>query len=89
MSSSVDPNKMNKTLHRSYFTDAQLHSILRVSTVHSLTPNSNELAAKKRWQENDYKSREHIQFLLLVLGRPLYGGDDCEWMDGWIDGHGP
>ncbi|XP_060786987.1 general transcription factor II-I repeat domain-containing protein 2-like [Neoarius graeffei] len=42
--------KMNKTTQRSHLTDAHLHSILRVSTAQSLTPNINELAAKKRCQ---------------------------------------
>jgi len=40
--------KMNKNPHRSRLTDAHLHSILRVSTAQNLTPNIDELTAKKR-----------------------------------------
>ena len=41
--------KMNKNPHRLRLTDAHLHFILTVSTVHS-TPNINALAAKKKYQ---------------------------------------
>ncbi len=39
--------KNNKTFHGTRLTNRHLHSILRVSTAQSLTPNINELAAKK------------------------------------------
>ncbi|XP_039190545.1 general transcription factor II-I repeat domain-containing protein 2-like [Crotalus tigris] len=42
--------KVNKSVHRSLLTDAQLHSILRVSTAQNLTSNLNELAGKTRCQ---------------------------------------
>ncbi|CAB1431439.1 unnamed protein product [Pleuronectes platessa] len=41
---------MNNKPHRSCLTDANLHSILSVSTAQSLAPNINELAARKRCQ---------------------------------------
>lgn len=42
--------KTNKTSHRSCLTDEHLQSILRISTTQNLTPNLNELVAKKRCQ---------------------------------------
>ena len=42
--------KLNKTSHRSCLTDEHLHSILRISSAQSLTPNIEELASKKRCQ---------------------------------------
>ena len=42
--------KTNKTAHRSRLTDEHLQSILRVSTTRDLTPNINQLVAKKRCQ---------------------------------------
>ncbi|KAF0044733.1 hypothetical protein F2P81_003891 [Scophthalmus maximus] len=42
--------KMNKTAHRSRLTDGHLQSILRISTAQELTPNLNDLTAKKRCQ---------------------------------------
>ena len=42
--------KLNKTSHRSYLTDEHLHSILKISSAQSLTPNIEELALKKRYQ---------------------------------------
>ncbi|KAM4620367.1 general transcription factor II-I repeat domain-containing protein 2 [Polymixia lowei] len=41
---------INKTSHRSRITDEHLQSILRISTTQNLTPNINELVAKKRCQ---------------------------------------
>ncbi len=52
--------KMNKSSHRSCLINAQLPSILRVFTVQSLKPNTNELTAKKRCKAKDHKSRVHI-----------------------------
>ncbi|GLD47166.1 general transcription factor II-I repeat domain-containing protein 2-like protein [Lates japonicus] len=42
--------KMNKTPHRSRLTDEHLHSVLRISSAQSLTPDIDELASKKRCQ---------------------------------------
>ncbi|XP_065444398.1 general transcription factor II-I repeat domain-containing protein 2A-like [Chrysemys picta bellii] len=42
--------KINKTSHRSRLTDEHLQSILRIFTTQNLTPNINELVAKKRLQ---------------------------------------
>ncbi|XP_074488096.1 general transcription factor II-I repeat domain-containing protein 2-like [Sebastes fasciatus] len=42
--------KINKTSHRSRLTDEHLHSILRISSAQSLTPNIDELASKMRCQ---------------------------------------
>uniref|UniRef100_A0A8D0KLQ8 HAT C-terminal dimerisation domain-containing protein n=1 Tax=Salvator merianae TaxID=96440 RepID=A0A8D0KLQ8_SALMN len=42
--------KMNKTSHRSRLSDEHLHSILRISSAQSLTPNSDEPASRKRCQ---------------------------------------
>jgi len=42
--------KMNKTSHRSRLTDEHLHSILRISSAQSLTPNIDEILSKKRCQ---------------------------------------
>ncbi|XP_076827101.1 general transcription factor II-I repeat domain-containing protein 2 [Brachyhypopomus gauderio] len=40
--------KLNKTTHRSRLTDNHLHSILRISSAQSLTPNIDELVQKMR-----------------------------------------
>lgn len=40
--------KLNKTVHRSRLTDEHLQSILRISATQDLTPNLNEIVAKKR-----------------------------------------
>ena len=40
--------KLNKTSHRSRLTDQHLHSILRISSAQSLTPNIDELVQKMR-----------------------------------------
>ncbi|KAJ8375466.1 hypothetical protein SKAU_G00060460 [Synaphobranchus kaupii] len=40
--------KLNKTSHRSRLTDEHLHSILRISSAQSLTPNIDELVQKMR-----------------------------------------
>ncbi|XP_069777943.1 general transcription factor II-I repeat domain-containing protein 2A-like [Narcine bancroftii] len=42
--------KINKTPHRSRLTDEHLHSVLRISSAQSLTPEFDELASKKRCQ---------------------------------------
>ncbi|XP_067943372.1 general transcription factor II-I repeat domain-containing protein 2-like [Watersipora subatra] len=42
--------KVNKTPHRSRLTDEHLHSVLRLSSAQSLTPDFDELASKKRCQ---------------------------------------
>lgn len=42
--------KINKTAHRSCLTDEHLQSIPRITTTQNLTPNLNELVAKKRCQ---------------------------------------
>ena len=42
--------KLNKTPHRSRLTDEHLHSVLRLSSAQSLTPDIDELASKKRCQ---------------------------------------
>ena len=42
--------KMNKTSHRSRLTDEHLHSILKISSTWSLTPDIDGLASKKRCQ---------------------------------------
>ncbi|KAM3850917.1 general transcription factor II-I repeat domain-containing protein 2A-like [Vipera latastei] len=42
--------RVNKSAHRSQLTDAHLHSILRVSTTQNLSPNVDELVARKRCQ---------------------------------------
>ena len=42
--------KMNKTPNRSRLTDEHIHSILRISSAQSLTPDIDELASKKRCQ---------------------------------------
>ncbi|KAE8280213.1 General transcription factor II-I repeat domain-containing protein 2 [Larimichthys crocea] len=42
--------KMNKTPHRSRLTDEHLHSVLRISSAQSLTPEIDALACKKRCQ---------------------------------------
>lgn len=40
--------KLNKTSHRSRLTDQHLHSVLRISSAQSLTPNIDELVQKMR-----------------------------------------
>uniref|UniRef100_A0A1A8ABQ2 HAT C-terminal dimerisation domain-containing protein n=1 Tax=Nothobranchius furzeri TaxID=105023 RepID=A0A1A8ABQ2_NOTFU len=40
--------KLNKTSHRNRLTDQHLHSILRISSAQSLTPNTDELVQKMR-----------------------------------------
>jgi hypothetical protein len=42
--------KINKTSHRSRLTDEHLQSIMRISMTQNITPNINELVAKKRRQ---------------------------------------
>lgn len=42
--------KLNKTSHRSRLTDEHLHSVLRISSAQSLTPNIDELVSKMRCQ---------------------------------------
>ena len=42
--------KINKTSHRSRLTDEHLQSIMRISMTQNITPNINELVAKKRCQ---------------------------------------
>ena len=42
--------KLNKTSHRTCLTDEYLHSILRLSSAQSLSPDIDELASKKRCQ---------------------------------------
>ena len=42
--------KMNKISHRSHLTDEHLHSILKISSARSLTPDTDGLASKKKCQ---------------------------------------
>ena len=42
--------KLNKTPHRSRLTDEYVHSVQRLSSAQSLSPDIDELASKKRCQ---------------------------------------
>ncbi|XP_062373410.1 general transcription factor II-I repeat domain-containing protein 2-like [Sardina pilchardus] len=53
--------KLNKTSHRSCLTDEHLHSILRISSAQSLTPNIDALVSKMRCQVSGSGSRAHQQ----------------------------
>ena len=61
--------KINKTSHRTRLTDEHLHSILRISSAQSLTPDIDELVTKIRHQASvsDRACRKCSFFLYLLF----------------------
>ena len=59
--------KLNKPTHRSCVTDEHLHSILRISSAQSLTPNIEELASKKRCQVSGSGPRANLSAVNWAL----------------------